>query len=39
VFTSASPRSLDGGNVDFLHRHHRFEGALCLTATSGKRIG
>ena len=39
VFPSASPRCLDGGDVDLLHRHHRLEGTLCLTATSGKRIG
>src|SRR6202035_5123077 len=39
VFTSASPRCLDGGDVDLLHRHHRLEGTLCLTATSRKRIG
>jgi hypothetical protein len=39
MFTSASPRRLDGGDVDLLHRHHRLERALCLTATSGKRIG
>jgi len=36
---SASPRCLDGGDVDLLHRHHRLEGTLCLTATSRKRIG
>jgi hypothetical protein len=39
VFTSASPRCIDAGNVDLLHRHHRVEGTLCLTATSCKRIG
>jgi hypothetical protein len=39
VFTSASPRCLDRGDVDLLHRHHRLEGTLCLTAASGKRIG
>jgi hypothetical protein len=39
VFTSASPRCLDGGDVDLLHRHHRLEGTLCLIATSRKRIG
>jgi hypothetical protein len=39
VFTSASPRCLDGGNVDLLHRHHRLEGALGLTATRRERIG
>jgi len=36
-FTSASPRRLDGGDADLLHRHHRLEGALCLTAAGGKR--
>jgi hypothetical protein len=39
VFTSAPPRSLDGGDVDLLHLHHRLEGALCLIATSRERIG
>jgi hypothetical protein len=39
VFTSASPRCLDGGDVDLLHRHHCRESALCFTATSRKRIG
>jgi hypothetical protein len=39
VFTSASPRCLDGGDVDLRHRHHRLEGTLCLSATSRKRIG
>jgi hypothetical protein len=39
VFTSASPRCLDGSDVDLPHRHHRLEGTLCLTATSRKRIG
>jgi hypothetical protein len=39
VFTSASPRCLDGGDVDLPHRHHRLEGTLCLTPTSRKRIG
>jgi hypothetical protein len=39
VFTSASPRCFDDGDVDLLHRHHRLEGTLCLTATSRKRIG
>ena len=37
--TSAPPRGLDGGDVDLLHRHHRLEGTLCLTATSRKRVG
>ena len=36
---SAPPRCLDGGDVDLLHRHHRLEGTLCLTATSRKRLG
>ena len=39
VFTSASPRCLDLGNVDLLHLHHGIEGAFCLTATRRKRIG
>ena len=39
VFPSASSRGLDTGNVDFLHRHHRFEGALGFSATRRKRIG
>src|SRR6266536_973635 len=33
------PRCLDRGDVDLLHRHHRLEGTLCLTATSRKRLG
>src|SRR5688572_9743512 len=33
------PRGLDGGDVDLLHRHHRFEGTLGLIATSGERVG
>src|SRR3984957_20442549 len=39
VLTSAAARCLDGGDVDLLHRHHRLESTLCLTATSRKRIG
>ena len=39
VPTSAPPRCLDGGDVVLLHRHHRREGTLCLTATSRKRFG
>ncbi len=39
MFTSTSPRCLDGGDVDLLHRHHRLEVTLCLTATSRHRIG
>ena len=38
-FTSASPRCLDGGDVDLLHGHHRLECTLCLTATSRNRLG
>src|SRR5439155_24305983 len=37
--SSAPPRRFDGGDVDLLHRHHRREGALRLTATSRKRLG
>jgi hypothetical protein len=39
VFPSASPRCLDGGDVDFFHRHHRHEGALCLSAPCRKGSG
>ena len=39
VSTSASPRCLDGGDVDLRHRHHRLKGALCLNTASRKRIG
>src|SRR6185369_16990227 len=39
VFPSRSPCCLDGGDVDLSHRHHRLEGALCLTAASRQRIG
>ena len=39
AFTLASPRCLDGGDVDLLHRHHRLESTLCLLATSRNRIG
>jgi len=34
VATSASPRRLDGGDVDLLHRHHRLERALGLAAVA-----
>src|SRR5436190_3538469 len=34
----ATPRRLDGGDVDLFHAHHRFEGALCLTASSRERL-
>jgi len=37
--TSGTPRCLDGGDVDLLHRHHCREGALRLAATSRKRLG
>ena len=33
------PGRVDGGDVDLLHLHHRLEGALCLTASSRKRVG
>ncbi len=36
---SASPRLLDGGDVDLLHRHHRLERTLCFTAAGRHRIG
>src|SRR5581483_32303 len=36
--TLLSSRGLDGGDVDLLHCHHRFESALGLTAASRKRI-
>lgn len=36
--TSASPRCLDGGHIDLLHRHHRLKGTLCLAASGCKRI-
>jgi len=39
VFKSASPRCLDCGDIDLLHRHHCLESTLCLTTTSRKRIG
>ena len=39
MFASASPRCLNGGDVDLLHRHHRLKGALCLSAAGRKRIG
>ena len=38
VFTSASPRCLDGGDVNLFHRQHRLEGTLGLTAASRERI-
>ena len=36
VFTSASPRCLDGGDVDLLHRHHRLEGMFCSAPSAGQ---
>src|SRR5262245_22480317 len=36
---SAPARRLDGRDVDLLHRHHRFESALRLTAAGRKRVG
>ncbi len=36
---SASPSRLDGGNVDFLHGHHRCECTLCLIATCRECVG
>ncbi len=37
--SSAASRRLDGGDVDLLHRHHRLEGALGLSATGRHRVG
>src|SRR5688500_5911162 len=37
--SSASPRRLDLGDVDFPHCHHRIEGALCFSAAGCQRIG
>src|SRR5688572_26419790 len=37
--TSGPPRCLNGGDVDLLHRHHRVEDTLCLTATNRNRVG
>src|SRR6266446_6115486 len=36
---SAASRCLDDGDVDLLHRHHRREGALGLSATGRHRLG
>src|SRR4051794_37185853 len=36
---SPPPRCLDGGNIDFLHRHHRLEGSPCLIAAGRERVG
>src|SRR5436190_12912352 len=37
--SSAASRRLDGGDVDLLHRHHRLEGALGLSAAGRHRVG
>src|SRR6266545_2236694 len=37
--SSAASRRLDDGDVDLLHRHHRLEGALGLSATGRHRVG
>src|SRR3989475_11351768 len=37
--SSAALRCLNGGDVDLLHRHHRLEGALRLSATGRQRVG
>src|SRR5438552_14458359 len=37
--SSAASRRLDGGDVDLLHRHHRLERALGLSATGRQRLG
>src|SRR5437899_6671871 len=37
--SSVASRHLDGGDVDLLHRHHRLEGALGLSATGRQRLG
>jgi hypothetical protein len=39
VFTSATPRFFDRGDVDFLHRHHCLEGTFRFAATSCERVG
>src|SRR5262249_26905635 len=39
VFTSASPRCRNSGDVDLLHRHHGLESTLGLIATNRKCIG
>src|SRR5262249_3689759 len=37
--TSATSRSLDRGDVDLLHAHHRIERALCFIAAGRQRLG
>lgn len=39
VSLSAPPRSLDLGDVDLLHRHHRLERAPRLVAAGRERVG
>ena len=39
VGKSASSRCLNCGDIDLLHRHHRFEGTLCITSARRKCIG
>src|SRR5580765_1375149 len=39
VSVSAPARRFDRGDVDLLHRHHRLEGTLGLTAAGRKRVG
>ena len=34
LFAIAPPRGLDHSDVDFLHFHHRIEGAFCFSAAS-----
>src|SRR6187431_517693 len=36
---STSARRFDGGDVDLLHRHHRVEGTLRLSAARRQRVG
>jgi len=38
AFPSAAACSLDFGNVDFTHLHHRIEGPFCFSATSRYRV-
>ena len=35
----ATARLLDGGDVDFPHRHHGLKGSLSLRTASRKRVG
>src|SRR6267154_403728 len=38
VVTSAAPRRLDRGDVDFLHAHHGIECAFCFSTTGRHRL-